>query len=42
MVPGNDEIKYKKLFDKIEEDTGIPEFDEIVNLAVRQENTREN
>jgi hypothetical protein len=34
MTPGNDEIKYKNLFRKIEEETDIPEFDDILNLPV--------
>ena len=36
MTPGNDEIKYKNLFRKIEEETDIPEFDDILNFPVLQ------
>jgi hypothetical protein len=34
MTPGNNEIKYKNLFRKIEEETDIPEFDDILNFQV--------
>jgi hypothetical protein len=34
MTPGNNEIKYKNLFRKIEEKTDIPEFDDILNFQV--------
>jgi hypothetical protein len=34
MTPGDDEIKYKSLFRKIEEETNIPEFDDILNFPV--------
>jgi hypothetical protein len=35
MESDNDKIKYKTLFRKIEEETDIPEFDDILNLDVR-------
>src|SRR5450432_475982 len=36
MAPGDDEIKYKNLFNKIEEETDIPEFDDVLNFQVPQ------
>lgn len=36
MTPDNDEVKYKNLLRENEEATDIPEFDEILNLPVRQ------
>jgi hypothetical protein len=36
MTPDNQEMKYRNLFRKNEEETDIPEFDEILNLPIRQ------
>jgi hypothetical protein len=36
MIPGDDDIKYKTLFIKMEEDTGIPGFDDVLNFPARQ------
>jgi len=34
MTTGHDEIKYKNLFNKIEEQTAIPGFDDVLNFSV--------
>jgi len=36
MTSGNDEIEYKKLFRKMEEETNIPDFENILNSPARQ------